>query len=223
MNRKFVPLTSAVIILFLVAPLNKATVEIALGSPTTTIFVDPPISTAEVGQTFFINIKISNVVDLYGWEFRLKWNSTLLNALNVIQGPFLKQGGGTFFWPKINNTAGYILVDCTLLGDVPGVNGSGTLATVKFYAKNQGESILDLYDTLLLNSLETAISHANNDGNVTVSDPVGGIWIPVDKLKLLAPYIGLALAISIAAVVTGVFVKRRRKITERTPYFKLAG
>jgi len=199
------------LIVFLVTPPYEAPVELALGSPTTTIFVDPPTSTAEVGQTFSINIKISNVVDLYGWEFRLKWNSTLLNALNVIQGPFLKQGGDTFFWPKINNTEGAILADCTLLGNVPGMNGSGTLATVKFYAKNRGESILDLYNTTLINSQEQAITHTANDGTVKASDPVGGIWIPVNKLELLAPYIGLASAISIAAVAAVVLVKRRKK------------
>ena len=41
--------------------------------------------------------------------------------------------------------------------------------------------------------------------------PVGGIWIPVDKLKLLAPWISLASAISIAAVVTITLFKRRKK------------
>jgi len=43
------------------------------------------------------------------------------------------------------------------------------------------------------------------------SSPVGGISTPVNKLELLAPYIGLALTISIAAVVTIVFSKHRKK------------
>lgn len=196
--------------------LYKPTVEVASGSPTTAIFVNPPTSTAEVGQTFSINTTIFDVVDLYGWEFRLRWNSTLLDVVDVTEGNFLKQGGNTFFAKKINNTEGYVLVDCTLLGDVPGVNGSGTLATVKFYPKNQGESILDLYDTTLLDSQERSIIHIANDGTVTINvpNPVGGIWIPVNKLELLAPYIGIALAISITTLVTIVFVKRRKKVTE---------
>jgi len=212
MDRKSAPFISALIILFLVTPLYEATVEVALGFPATTIFVNPPTSTVTVGKNFTIDVKVSDVNDLYGWGFKLRWNLSLLDVVNVTEGNFLEQGGETFFWPIINNTEGYILVDCTLLGNVSGVSGSGTLATVKFYAENRGGSILDLYDTLLLNSHEIAINHTNNDG--TVSNTVGGIWIPVNKLELLAPYIGLALAISIAAVAAGVFVKRRRKITE---------
>lgn len=40
---------------------------------------------------------------------------------------------------------------------------------------------------------------------------VGGIWIPVDKLSLLAPYIGLASTIISAIVVTVFFVKLKQK------------
>jgi len=217
MNRKSISFISTLIILFLAMTIYEATVEVALGSSATTVFVDPPTITAVFGQTFLIDIKISDVSDLYGWEFKLGWNPDLLNVISVTQGNFLKQGGLTFFWSIMNNTEGYILVDCTLLGNVPGVSGSGTLATVKFYAENQGESILDLYNTTLINSQEQTINpHTAYDGTVTVEapDPVGGIRIPVNKLELLAPYIGLALAILIAVVVTAVFVKQRRKVTE---------
>ena len=213
MDRKSAPFISALIILFLVTPpLYEATVEVALGFPATTIFVNPPTSTVTVGKNFTIDVKVSDVNDLYGWGFKLRWNLSLLDVVNVTQGNFLKQGGETFFWPVMNNTEGYILVDCTLLGNVPGVNGSGTLATVKFYAENQGESILDLYNTTLINSQEQAITHTANDGTVIDNVvPVGGIWITPNRLELLAPYIELASAISIVAVVTVVLVKRRKK------------
>jgi len=217
MNIKAISFISTLIILFLAIPIYEATVEVALGSSATTVFVDPPTTTTVFGQTFGIDIKISDVIDLYGWEFKLGWNPDLLDVVSVTQGNFLKQGGLTFFWPVMNNTGGYILVDCTLLGSVPGVSGSGTLATVKFYAENQGESLLDLYNTILLNSQEQTINpHTAYDGTVTVeeSDTVGGIWIPINKLELLTPYIGLALAILIAIVVTIVFAKKRRKVKE---------
>jgi len=43
--------------------------------------------------------------------------------------------------------------------------------------------------------------------------PVGGVWVPVDKFGLLAPYIGLASTIIAATAATGIYVKRvkRRK------------
>jgi hypothetical protein len=45
------------------------------------------------------------------------------------------------------------------------------------------------------------------------STPVGGIYIPVNKLQLLAPYIGLAILLA-ATVVAVVYVKKRKRKTE---------
>lgn len=39
---------------------------------------------------------------------------------------------------------------------------------------------------------------------------VGGIWVPVDKLSLLAPYFGLTSTIIVATVATAIFAKRRK-------------
>jgi len=178
-------------------------------SPQTTVYVAPSAMTVTVGQTFSVNIEISDVIDLYGWEFKLKWNPTFLDVLNVTEGGFLKSGGDTFFWPIMNNTEGCILADCTLIGNITGVNGSGTLAIVKFEVESAGESILDLYDTKLVTSLEQPITHTSNDGYVTTSKPVGGVWIPVNKLELLAPWIALATVIA-AATAAVAFVKRRK-------------
>ena len=48
---------------------------------------------------------------------------------------------------------------------------------------------------------------------LTVRSPVGGIWVPVDKFGLLAPYIALASTILVATAATTIYVKRvkRRK------------
>ena len=130
------------------------------------LYVNPSMSMAGVGQNFTISINISDVVDLYGWEFKLKWNSTLLDAVNVIEGSFLKQGGNTLFiTPTVNNTGGYLRLDCTLLGDIPGVSGNGTLATIEFTVKATGECALDLYDTALVSSFEQPITHTITDGH----------------------------------------------------------
>ena len=128
------------------------------------IFIYPETSEGNVGENFTIEVKVSNVTDLYGYEFHLRWNSTLLDCVEVSEGPFLKSGGSTFFTYKINNTKGSIVVDCTLIGNVQGVDGTGTLATVKFYIETIGECPLDLYDTILINSIEESIVHSAIDG-----------------------------------------------------------
>lgn len=139
---------------------------------TAAIGVDPLTSRAEVGRTFMINIEISDVIDLYGWEFKLRWNSTLLEALSITEGVFLKGGGNTFFVSKINNTVGYMLVDCSLVGDVPGVSGNGILATAEFCVETRGECVLDLYNTKLVSSLEQPITHTTIDGYYCTPIPI---------------------------------------------------
>ena len=46
---------------------------------------------------------------------------------------------------------------------------------------------------------------------ISLEEPVGGVWVPVDKLGLLAPYIGLASTIAVAAVATAIYVRRRNE------------
>lgn len=210
-NKKNVLLPSESICLSLLILFSASLVIELSASPTTTVYVYPSTSTVAVGQTFIVDVKISDVNNLYGWEFKLGWDPNILDVVEVTEGAFLKQGGNTFFTKKINNTEGYILVDCTLLGDMPGVSGDGTLASVKFRAEKEGSSVLDLYDTKLVNSLEQPITHTANDGNATVSKPVGGIITPVSKLELLAPWIGLTSTIIFALATIAVLAKRRKK------------
>jgi hypothetical protein len=139
-------------------------IKVANPSPITIIYVEPQTSWGKLSQIFTVDIWISDVVDLYGWEIKLGWNATILNSVSVLEGQFLKSGGSTFFTYRINNTLGYMVVDCTLLGNVFGVNGSGTLATVEFYVKAVGECLLDLYDSILINSAEQAIEYIAEDG-----------------------------------------------------------
>lgn len=214
MNRKLV--LGTFILIFPLVILAVAVTEVETTSSQTTVYVAPSTIRVSVNQTFFVNINVSDVVDLYGWEFKLKWNPTLLDVLNVTEGDFLKSGGETYLVTELNNTEGYLLAACTLLGNIPGVNGSGTLAIVEFKVESAGESILDLYDTKLVNSLEQPIAHTSNDGYVTTSKSVGGVWISVNKLELLAPWIALATVIATATAV--VFLrhkKKRRHIFER--------
>lgn len=140
---------------------------------TTAISVSPSTVTVNAGKNFSINVTISNVSDLYAWQFALSWNTSLLNLVNATEGPFLKSGGSnTYFNYNLNATAGNLIADCTLLGNVPGVSGSGVLATTTFYVKNGGQCPLNLFDVELYNSLEQNITfQATNGYGYFVSPP----------------------------------------------------
>lgn len=130
-----------------------------------TLRVTPPASFAQIGQDFTISIEATDIGDLYAWELKLAWNTSVLELVEILEGEFLKNGGTTFFTSAENETAGIIKVDCTLLGDLPGVDGSGTLVEFMFSAKGSGGSPLTLYDTIMLTSFEHPISHTSFSGS----------------------------------------------------------
>ena len=108
----------------------------------TVMSIEPKTAQGTLGQNFTINIEVSDVYDLYGWSFKLTWDSTILEAVNITEGPFLKSGGETFFIPRINVTEGYLTADCTLLGNESTTIRNGVLATVQFHVKEGGSALL---------------------------------------------------------------------------------
>lgn len=128
------------------------------------------------GTTFTINLMISNVTDLYGWDAKTYYRNDILEAIDANEGLLLKTGGPTMWIPsKIANdynvTHGYVYIGCTLLGDIKGVNGSGVLATIAFRAKAPGNSTLcrDPEWTGIVNSELEPVFFEADDGYVTVA------------------------------------------------------
>jgi len=159
---------------------------------TTTVSVSPSSVTSFVGQNFSINVTVSDVSDpsgLYGWEFVLTWNSTLLTVVNVTEGLFLESGGGsTFFFNTVNATYGSVQVDDTLTGNVNGVDGGGTLATITFYVNNAGACALHLSEATLVDSqdLQIQCQTADANGNFSVPPDIAVTAVNVSPITLLA-------------------------------------
>jgi len=144
--------------------------ETTYNSPIATLQVTPQF--LELNQTnklFNVSVDVKDVVDLYGFEFKLSYDTGVLDALNITEGPFLKSGGPTFKAKmEINETTGTIYVAITLYETKIGITGSGTLVTITFNATSLGESRLNLYDTILGNSKGDPIKHEVIDGKVEV-------------------------------------------------------
>ena len=106
-------------------------------------FSQTPIHT---GDTFTLNIRAENITDLAGWQFDIAFDPTVLEAINVSEGDFLKiDGGSTFFQGgSIDNAAGKITGLSAARLSAEGVSGTGSLLQVKFKAKSAGETELAL-------------------------------------------------------------------------------
>jgi len=162
-NRENTALLKQILFLLILICIYQFMVATNATLPSTELYIDPQTSIGMIDSSFTINVNIADVVNLYGWEVRMIWNATILDAVEVTQGSFLKSSGDTFFTNVINNTEGYLIADCTLLGNAMGVSGNGVLMTVDFYVKTSGQSILDLNETTLLNPLEQPIEHTKTD------------------------------------------------------------
>lgn len=135
------------------------------------ISVQPSSSTIEAGQSLLLSVFISDVTDLYAFEFDIGFDPRFISASSITEGPFLSGGGETLFIPgAIDNFGGSItFTGNTLLGAVSGVSGSGELATVTFTALARGTSSITLFNVTLLDSDLSGTSSTATQGSVRVT------------------------------------------------------
>jgi hypothetical protein len=168
------------------------------GAQQATVSVAPPASTVpNVGMSFSVNVTVEGVENLYAWALNLYYPNAVLNGTSVAEGAFLKAGYPTAFLvinftDTYNATDGFLSVLCTRTGDVPGVNGSGTLLTVTFKSTSTGAAEnLHLDNVKLSDSNSTAISFAAADGEVTVLPEFPPALVPL--LLMASTLIAVAL------------------------------
>lgn len=116
------------------------------------------------GQTFAINVSVSEVADLHQAVFNLSYDSSLLNVTDIVEGDFLKGGGSTEFSFNVNRTLGDLHVNTTIAEPGSVVAGSGTLAKITFGVTGLGECLLYLHNTRLIHTDMTPIEHAAVEG-----------------------------------------------------------
>ncbi len=179
---KTLPVMSVLLLIVIVVMTNVCMVQ---ASPVegTYVYVGPPMYVASaLGEVFTVDINISNVQDLRVFEFKLGYNTTLLDAVGVFQGPFFPSPPEARVEElEINKTVGFVWVRISLPTSVPTIGGSGTLAAIAFNVTfapapfHRVSCVLNLYDTLLYDGLMRAIAHDSTCGlyfwNSVQADP----------------------------------------------------
>jgi len=166
-----------------------------------TVTFEPVSQEAVLGDSFYLDVVVKDVEDLYGFQFQLSFDPEIVEAISLVEGDFLSTGGSTFFKAgEIDNTAGTI--DWTyglLLDGVPGVSGSGSLTTLNFNAIGSGTTLLTLSNVKLVDSSSQEITCGVEDGSITV--------IP-EPANILLFSLGLI----------GLFVLGSKRIQKEQPY-----
>jgi hypothetical protein len=128
-----------------IAPATPGSVTITLtvgsASKSQTVSVGTSLVSMDVtdiaGGKKLATVKVNGVTDLYQAAFRVQYSSAW-KPESAAAGPFLGAGSDILFM-GLTNQNGFVPVSITRKGDVGGVDGSGTLATVTF-APNSGAS-----------------------------------------------------------------------------------
>jgi hypothetical protein len=160
------------LIIMLVAP---TVVELTSSNPTTltetVVKVEPTLvefgnvsgdSIPIPGTRFAVTVKIYNVINLYGFDLRFRWNATFLQYVNssvhvskdtyadgVLWNPLLQLAD------EVNATEGTYWISYASMSPAPSFNGTGTVFTMTFevikqpYDYETGGSEVGQIDTVL--------------------------------------------------------------------------
>jgi general secretion pathway protein D len=116
-------------------------------------------SSSSVGREFVLDIKISDVNDLYNAPFVLTYDPAFVDFVAISEGAFMnKDGKQTVFSSKTDSAAGTVTVTLGRAEGSSGVTGGGTLAIASFRAKNQGPASFAFRNTVFTASNGSVIN-----------------------------------------------------------------
>jgi len=106
------------------------------------LYLEPANLTLTPSQDFAVELKTASITDLKGYSVTLSYDPALLNLQEVTEGPFFSAKGKTFFYKKVDDTKGTVLIDCAILGPDLSVSGEGTLTILSFTCLKAGSTDL---------------------------------------------------------------------------------
>ena len=106
------------------------------------LYLEPANLTITPSQDFTVELKTASITDLKGYSVTLSYDPAFLSLQEVTEGPFFSAKGKTFFYKKIDDTKGTVLIDCAILGPDLSVSGEGTLAILYFICLKAGSTDL---------------------------------------------------------------------------------
>ncbi|MGB5661242.1 MAG: cohesin domain-containing protein [Thermoanaerobaculia bacterium] len=118
-------------------PSSGVTFTAAGSAGANSIYLAPGTNTA--ANRFMLDVKASQADDLYGVSFNLEFPDARLRWVpgGSQEGSFLSSNGSTDFIVA-EDSPGVLIVGLSLLGDVAGSSGSGTLLSIEFEPVSSG-------------------------------------------------------------------------------------
>lgn len=129
----------------------------------------PAEAAAPVGQEARLEVAVTTVKDLYGAILTLSYDPKVVDFKAAAEGSFLKKDNQqTSFLFSNNLKAGTVDIYITRIGDVGGIEGTGSLCTVVFQGKSAGASPIVFKSVKLNNYSREQIKADVKGGKITV-------------------------------------------------------
>ena len=170
----------------------------------------PPDALYETTEITIIRL-LSHMVP-YPFNVPLEYDA-IIKAFYVVSEPDVVFSVSVYVSINYSNTdldGGFIFG----LQEVPPIEESGLQAFFFNYTSSSWKPIPSVVDTLG-NTVTFNITEPLTLAIGGPAKPVGGVWVPVDKLTLLASYIALALTTLFATAAIAIYVKRVKRRKEK--------
>ena len=116
----------------------------AVGNAPAFLF-DPATVTADKGKTFVVNLLISGAQNVYSVPVQLNYDPKMLALVNISNGGFLSQDGqAVALVHREDESVGQLQITATRPPGAGGVSGQGTVVTITFQAKANGQTPLTI-------------------------------------------------------------------------------
>ena len=117
----------------------------AAANGTPSFLFDPPTIQAVKGNTFAVNLVISGAQNVHSVPVQLNYNPKMLQLVNVSNGGFLSQDGqAVALVHREDETIGQSQITATRPPGAGGVSGQGSVITLTFQAKADGQTPLTI-------------------------------------------------------------------------------
>jgi hypothetical protein len=145
----------AIIAILLVAIVGAIVAFTPRSNPTIVSIEPDNVGRLSFGDTFIVNVTVENSVNVLAVQVDLRYDPTVLNATNVVEGQFLPSVRQTILLPpqsaRANNdtmprTAGVLFLDSLTAGtNNTDANGNGVLVTITFKVVGEGSTELQFF------------------------------------------------------------------------------
>jgi len=152
---------------------NEGSVVVQIPTPSCArLYVDPPTQHIAVGSRGTTAVQVANATNLYGVEFHLAFDSSVVQVVDADPNmPGVQVGLGSWFSGKDhfvarNQVSNGVIEFAVSLAAPTGPDGSGELAAITWQRSGASPSALPLMQTKLSDRNGLAICHTVENGNI---------------------------------------------------------